>query len=329
MPPMNRLVSVEQVDPSQLVGRHYSRVLATLGYEQRAVFASSELKPSGADRVAWSFPERQVLAFDTNRQWYEDCGFRLPTIDDDTADGWLKAWVEEAAGKAEERCRVWCDISSMSRRRLACIVAAAMNARLKARTTVDFVYSLAEWSHPVVESEPIVRAGAVHPFFAGWSPQPVLPVIAIIGLGYEPDKAVGAYEYLEAASVWTFAPEGGDARYRRDMLRANSSLLQKVPIAQRVTYPVKQPGACFRSVEGVAYGCGEAGRPVLLPFGPKMFALCSLLVSCLHRDVPVWRITSEQHGDPVDRRPSGDIVALRAMFEPAEGGSPNFVDTVA
>ncbi len=178
------------------------------------------------------------------------------------------------------------------------------------------MYSVAEWSPPSNEAEPIVSAGAVVPTFAGWSSRTDIPIVALIGLGYEPDKAMGAYEYLEATDVWTFLPAGEDERYARDLGLANRTLLSRLSPHKRITYRVDQPVACFGVLESVVYGLLDKSRPVLLPFGPKMFALCAMLVACVHREVPVWRISSNQFGKPVDRVASGKIIGIRASFGP-------------
>src|SRR5207244_3741987 len=146
--------------------------------------------------------------------------------------------------------------------------------------------------------------------------EPERPVAAIVGLGYEPDKAVGAYEFLEAASIWVFQPLSEDARYMRDVERANRTLLKRIPNGQKVTYRVDQPISCFGMLESVVYGMLSGSRPVLLPFGPKIFALCAMLVATIHRSVPVWRVTAEQQGEPIDREPSSKIVAIRVVFGP-------------
>jgi hypothetical protein len=206
----------------------------------------------------------------------------------------------------------------MSRLRLAAVIAGLLRASKPSGIIADFVYAVAEWSPPAAEPEPMVTAGAVLPLFAGWSDRPELPTVAIVGLGYEPDKAVGAYEYLEATGVWVFLPYGTDPRYEHAIANANRTLLNQVPNDRRIDYRVDQPVSCFGTLEAVTYGAMTSSRPVLLPFGPKIFTLCALLVACLRRDVPVWRISTGQLGTAMDRVASGKVVGLRAVFRTAD-----------
>lgn len=315
---MNSLIAVSHFDPEQVSHGHYAAFIATVGYERRARYACQRLTPRATHKVAPAFPERQVCEFDENRRWFSDAGFDIHVVKDDEVERWSQSCLTKVAEDAKDDLRIGVDISSLSRFRLASVVAAIMRLNCTVRITVEFVYSLALWSAPSKEPGPIVSAGAVLPFFAGWSIDPNSPIIAVIGLGYEPDKAVGAYEFLEATRLWAFLPTSGDSQYTRDINRANESLLKRVPESKQITYHVDQPLTCFGTLESVVSGAFEYGRPVLLPFGPKLFALCSLLVSCVHRDVPVWRISSGQYGPALDRVASGEIVGLRAVFEPTE-----------
>lgn len=318
---MNRLIAVSRLDPEEVSQGQYAAFLATVGYEQRARHACQQLEPQAAMKAAPAFAERHTCDFDENLRWFRGAGYDVRVVKDDKAESWAQGWLAGVAKDAKNHIRIGVDVSSMSRLRLASIVAAIMWLDNTMRVTVDFVYSLARWSAPSEEPEPIVSAGPVLPFFAGWSTEPDSTVVAVVGLGYEPDKAVGAYEFLEATRLWAFLPTSGDPQYTRDVNRANESLLRRVPATARITYDVNQPLTCFGTLESVVSGAVEYGRPVLLPFGPKIFALSCLLVGCVHRDIPVWRISSGQYGLALDRVASGEIVGLRAVFEPAEAAT--------
>lgn len=316
---MTAIASVSALELSDVGRVDYSALMATVGYESRARYASEHLGAHGKLRTAGAFSERQVLAFAENLRWFKDAGYDVPAVPDSDAERWFSEWLSRILTNDDGDVRILFDISSMSRLRLASFLAAIIRAPNNRSIEVDFVYSMAKWSAPSEEPEAIVTAGSVLPCFAGWSDEPDLPIVAILGLGYEPGMAVGAYEYLEATSVWAFVPVSSDPCYTRDIKRANESLLRRVPPNQVIRYAVDQPFACFQLLESIAFGANAYGRPVLLPFGPKVFALCSLLVACRHRTVPVWRISSGQFGEPSDRVASGQIVGLRVSFDGLKG----------
>lgn len=311
---MSKIRAVTPWSPQDVSSTQYHACFATIGYEQRARYIAEELRPNALRRIGAAFPERQVLAFRKNYRWFKSAGFEDYFVPESDFEKWSGDMLGEIAKTAQGELRIALDISSMSRLRLASMIAGLLRLEFNGIITVDFMYSLAAYTPPAPEPEPIVNAGAVLPFFAGWSNRPELPTLAIVGLGYEPDKAVGAYEYLEASGIWAFVPKSIDPRYDRSVHEANSILLHRIPLAQRIAYRVDQPFHCFTTLESVVYGTLTDGRPVLLPFGPKIFTICALLVASLHRDVPVWRISSGQLGDAVDQTADGNIMGIRAVF---------------
>ena len=126
---------------------------------------------------------------------------------------------------------------------------------------------------------------------------------------------MGAVEYIDPGDVWLFKPAGGDPRYEESVLKANEPFLERGAPDRVIEYEVSRPFETLTALHSLLSGALKVSRPVILPFGPKVFTLCSLLVACLRlRDVSVWRISSESYLKPVDRRPTGEVVGLRADF---------------
>jgi hypothetical protein len=69
-------------------------------------------------------------------------------------------------------------------------------------------------------------------------------------------------------------------------------------------------------LESVVYGLLKSFNVIVLPFGPKIFTLCSLLVAGLHPTVSVWRVSAGGAERPVNRRASGRITCLTVTFAP-------------
>ena len=63
-------------------------------------------------------------------------------------------------------------------------------------------------------------------------------------------------------------------------------------------YRVEQPIDCFGMLESVVYGLLKSFSAIVLPFGPKVFTLCSLLVASLHPTVSIWRVSAGGAGKP-------------------------------
>ena len=326
------LSSVSGMLVSSVADGEYELYLASLGFETRSRYVSENVRPRAKRSVICAFHGRQVHAFAENEKAYKRLGLSVEFVDDTVIQDWTESLMMESQRAAKgSTFRVCVDVSSMSRLRLASVVSAFMRLSERGTIEADFVYAIAAWTPPSEEPEIISTVGSVIPYFAGWSTSPAIPTIAVVGLGYEPDKAVGAYEYLEASGVWVFKPIGMDRRYEVAVERSNNILLQRVPVERQLCYRIDSPRSCFGLLESVVFGLRQDGRPVLLPFGPKVFSLCALLVACVHRDVPVWRVSSEQHEDAADRVASGEVVSLRAVFSPQRDSDqgPDSVDPLA
>lgn len=309
---MANLCQVERLRADELSCETYDGVFASLGFESRAPAACAAIRPQSGRKVAVAFAERHLLSFTANKKAFERAGFSTPIIEEDKIVDWCRRFVNETADVKGTKLLV--DVSSASRLRIAAIVVALLESQRENSVSVDFVYSIAKWSAPTLGQERIVASGPVLPRFAGWSARPDIPTSAVIGLGYEFKKAIGAYEYLEATDVWTFFPESRDKRYHRDVAAANEHLLRLVEKERQLRYSVDQMFHSYALLESVVGAAKRTSRPVLLPFGPKSFALVSALVASVHREVGLWRVSSGQFGEPHDREASGDIAGIRATF---------------
>src|SRR5262249_5022213 len=155
---------------------------------------------------------------------------------------------------------------------------------------LDFWYSVATFTEPIDEEAPNVAAGPVVPAFAGWATDAGIPTSLILGLGYERDQAIGAVEYIEPAEVVAFDPSGADTQYANAINDANAQLWSMRPRPpRRISYDPGQVFPTFVALEGLVSGLVRRSRPVLLPFGPKVFTLLALLAARFHPTTAVWR----------------------------------------
>jgi hypothetical protein len=163
--------------------------------------------------------------------------------------------------------------------------------------------------------------GPVAHYFAGWTTRPDLPLAAVLGLGYEEDKALGAFEHVQASARWLVRPISIDHRFDTAVTNANRRLLEGTPAGRVLGYCVSDPLGCFGIVESLVFGLTRDYNIIVLPFGPKPFALCSLLVACIHPSVAVWRVSAGGFEDPKDQKASGNVYGLQVEFNYPEEGN--------
>jgi len=298
-----------------LDGARFDVFVCSLGFETRARYIAEKHTPEANVRVALAFEDRQELAYAVNAEFLRNAGFQIYSWpDDDFADA-LAAVFESSRNSMSRSLHVCIDISSMSRSRVAACVVALQRIAFGIDTVdVDFVYTVAAYSPPPEDDVPPVHTGPVCEEFAGWV-DPEKPTSLVLGLGYEVDRALGAFDLLEPADVWTFIPQGVSHEYDTALEGANSGLLKLVrDDAHKIYYSVERPVETFIKLESFVHGISAVARPVIVPFGPKIFALVSLLVACANPSAAIWRISFGHHERAVDRFPNGMVTGIRASF---------------
>ncbi len=311
------MIPAFKVEPGRLRPDNTSElaaVIVAVGYERRSRFVAERLADRARVRVASAFLAQRVESFDENMQWMSDSNFTVESHTDEEFSSWLSNQLASVAAASTDHKQTVCiDISSLSRNRLARAVWSVLASNVLDHLSVEFAYAPAQYEEPPEFGAPMGIAEPAIPEFSGWSGDPATPISMVVGVGYEPEKAIGSVEYFEATSVWAFAPTGTDTRYDASVLAANRSLHEFVAGSQHwVEYPVLDAYRTFTTLESLSSGLLTEGRVLLVPFGPKSFALACMLVAAEHWPaVAVWRVSSGQLGVPFDRDASGPICSLR------------------
>ena len=114
----------------------------------------------------------------------------------DTIDTIEKEIKNKALIQKLNELNISIDISLIDRKTLANIFTIIIKLGSEIQFSINIIYTLANYSPPsgALESNNLVKP--VSPFFSGWTNRPGLPIMTIVGLGYERDKAMGAIELL-------------------------------------------------------------------------------------------------------------------------------------
>lgn len=209
--------------------------------------------------------------------------------------------------------RVFLDVSCLGRPAIAQVFAAL--ARLAPYRTLDLRvgYSVAAYApSPAVWATPNRTICPVHPAFSGWTSEGAsAPLDIVVGLGYEKGKALGAVEYLEPRHRWIFVPKSPEKAYLEEVEKHNMNLIDNSK--ERVAhYQVLSPVETYFSLRSLVEGIARGARPVLLPFGPKLFFAVSLLVALTVEESAVWHVSGESD-DYSERSPSRYCAILRCL----------------
>lgn len=188
------------------------------------------------------------------------------------------------------------DVSLINRSKLASIFNEIYELARQAPIDLFIYYSLASYTPPDSNPPPPNRkVSSVHPRFMGWDDDQANNVIAIVGLGYEKDKAIGAVEYLESVRSIVFIPNSSESEYLEKVKIQNEHLLSLTKPSDRISYLVESPVSTVIEIDAVLSTCRNRYKPVLLPFGPKIFYACSLLAALAHSNASVWYVSGEEN----------------------------------
>jgi hypothetical protein len=296
---------------------NYKHAFVCCGYESRSRYIVQERSITAEHIHCFGFISQQELSFDENKRFFATLGIEVLIVTDNGFSDAIEEILCDLESVANNNdVSILVDFSSLPRSRLARLLSAFSSLTSKCDIVVDFLYAIAKYTPPPENPSVVSFAGPVLDLFAGWSAEPEHPVAAVVGLGYEPDKVLGALEYLESPFVSHWIPHGKDLRFLTAIEVANATLLEQVSLERRVTYDPLNPFDTFVRLESFCYGLIASNfRPVIMPFGPKTFSLVSMLVA-LHwpKEIAVWRISGEHSELPVDRQADGAISGLRVRF---------------
>ena len=292
----------------------YDLVIATCGYEARARYLHSRFEGTATRFVVLDYGSVGVGSYDANREHF---GRVAPAAWVDLRDpafrtaiaGCVERALADADPDASACLRVLVDISSCSRSVLATLLLSLAHARARP-LRLTCAYAVSEFFDPPDGELPSNVSEPVIGDLSGWSDDLSKPPCAIIGLGFEPGRALGSIDYLEVPEVRLFVPHGPDARFHQAVLAANALLLREAgePV---LAYDVRNPEDAYQKLLSLVSGLLPRFRPIIIPLGPKVFAALSMLLAIrLAPNVCIWRTSAGGDDDIADRGASGDVVVF-------------------
>lgn len=222
--------------------------------------------------------------------------------------------IADKAGKTDQATfSVFVDVSCLSRTSMGVIFSAIKEAAQVATVELSVGYCLARYSRPPDSPIFVNRSvSPVHPTFSGWTAGPHRPVDVVVALGYEKGKALGAVEYLEPSARWIFVPNSPETRFL-SAVKAHNKELTSGNGGVQIDYDVLSPRDAYFSLLSLVVGLVSEVRPVLLPFGPRIFFAVSLLVAMTLEEAAVWHVDGEDDNSRDVQRPTGHAVIMSCL----------------
>ena len=310
-------VAAKSISSIDWLERDYDGFICALGFEERARYIAENRIVRATVKSALGFSDRQLLSYRDNKDWFTENAFRVSELSDEEIDRKIQSECALISDGISGVIRLCVDVSSFNRFRIASIFNALGDMADSGKALeVDFLYSMAKAGREG-RGAPVVQTGPIHPQFAGWFSDPDAPAAVVIGLGYEKEKAISAIEYIEPSMVFTFRTARDETHYYERVQFANRMLWDYIGADRNVEYRLSDLQSCFSSVESLVYGLLRSFRPILLPFGPKIFTCVCLAVAQLHAPyVSVWRSSYGTMEEPIDRFATSEVFGLRLIYNP-------------
>jgi hypothetical protein len=222
---------------------------------------------------------------------------------------------ESLKRRGSTEARILVDVSCMSRVDMGIIFSQLKDSVAVLPILLSIGYCLARYIRPPDVSFPLIRRVApVNPAFSGWGAPASLPVDAIVSLGYEKGKAIGAVEYLEPRKRWVFIPNSPEDRFLQQVRKHNNLLIDSAA-GTTIDYEVLRPADTYFQLLSLVSGLATEARPVLLPFGPKLFFAISLLVAMRIEKASVWHVDGDDESPDASPQASGHSVLFSCTLQ--------------
>lgn len=313
-------VSADTFTVSEVIGptdNSFDLLVFAIGYELRSRFVPTQIISRCNAGVGIRFGSHEEASFASNLEWAESQpGVAVVmACDEVSARRELRTALDTAFGTGDAPIRIAVDASSLSRFLIALTLTELLERSRSRELDVRLLYAPAAFAPPPEDAGPVVTFGPVLDELTGIGDIQRGGLALVMGLGYEPNLALAAYQELDPVEAWLACPCGVENRYDDAVKSANRSLIPMVDDACVVPYRVDRPFDAFIKLENLVAGLLNDSTVVLLPFGPKIFATVMMLVALLHSpEVGVWRVSAEDLAPAADKDAAGSIFALDVSF---------------
>lgn len=212
----------------------------------------------------------------------------------------------------------------MNRSRIASLFSHCVRrAAVTGECTLDVLYLPATYESHKHKYESLEYFGPLLDNLAGWPADPDLPLALVVGLGTEPQRADGLVESLEPDILAVFEPLGDQIEFNEDLHRENRRILEVA--GQPVMYPIRDLERTWAVLRGTVRRMVGNARTVVVPLGPKIFALLAIAAATeLAPEVGVWKASAGRGVQPVNVTSSGPPVFASFHLRRAVKAAANY-----
>jgi len=297
----------------QTKSSHFDLLVAVCGYENRATHVPTQIRNHANATIVLDYESTGIHSYDENRRTLgamHQVNF-IQLSDAAYLSKFEKRLRSEIEiGDRDKKIKVLFDISCASRRLISKVLL-SLDRVFQHELELCCTYSVSEFYNPPEDELPSHISEPVIGELSGWSNDLSQPPCAVIGLGFEPGRAIGCLDYLEIPEVKLLKPHGPDERFEKAVVKANEQLIQEAGESCLHPYSVMDPVDTYLKLESMVFGLLDEFRPVLIPLGPKIFAVACIVLAIRNApNICVWRTSSGKLGIPHDTKADGNVAVF-------------------
>lgn len=301
--------SIKHVDPDHIADYNTDLLITGLGYESRGTFVARKFENHSCRKIA--LVKKNVIkdfSYQENLRYLESQGFEFIPLKSKVPDihGILQTVPGNSANLVIDCTNmppVWYHeiFSWFDRKHVA-------EGRVRMRITYTMAaYVSKSGSHKVKKIYDFLHEDVKLP--------PSRKKALVLGLGQEKQVSDSIFNLIQPDLVYLFyADPPAEKSFVDKVFINNHKLINAVPIRNLIAYPIRNGQTIYHSLINTILPLRNEYSIVLIPHGPKIFSVVSMLV---HLGYPDIRISYPhfKRQTVADRLPKDEPVVLDILFE--------------
>jgi len=306
------LSSIKHIDPAQIADFKADLFITTLGFESRNTIVARSFENCDCRKIALE-PHNSIkeFSYQENSKYLIESGFEFMPLASGLPD--VEAIFH---GFSKKTLHVAIDCTSMSPR---CYYEffrwfdEKQDGEEKVRLRI--AYTMASYvrqpgSRKVKEISDFLKAEV--------RPSNGKKVALILGVGQEKKVSEAIYKLINPDLLYLFyADPPAEKKFVEKVFINNHKLINEAPIRNLVAYPIRNAQTTYQSLINTILPLRNEYSIVLIPQGPKIFSVVSMMVHMGYPDIRIAYARLKK-SPAADRQPKDAPVVMDILFEGEE-----------
>ncbi|MCB8999048.1 MAG: hypothetical protein H6540_03125 [Bacteroidales bacterium] len=307
-------LSARQILPANLEEVNYDLFILASGYEARSIFLPRNFKIQADKKIAFGFEEKtSELNRKSNNQYLISEGFEMVNCSGEEALDLEPIISNILSEKANEHLNILVDYSSMTKVWYSGIINYLIQLSKGEKVTIHFSYTPASYNEPKKSAPVKVNKVVSYPFKK--STNTGKPTALILGLGLDKNRAEFIYKTLKPDKTFLlYADPAMDLKYVERVFKYNQDLIEEIEVRNLVPYPLQDLDKLDEILTNLCLNLRLKYNIVIVPLGPKVSSLISLLIASRFPDINVIRLSPGPKAPVFERIPQGNPLIYEVEF---------------